>query len=417
MAYLSAPIPASIYAITLPDARAQALLMGLANGSVTPSNGRGLSIVLFGPYGTGKSLVSRLLPLAMEESYSGQPLDLKGNAFLLVDCRQGATAAGAALKSLQRTIFNSSSASGKFYIVFDEIDNLSAAAQAAIYSQLQQSNLMVICTTNHVYKVDVGIRDRSYCIPVDLPPIASLVNLAAQINTQRNLGIPDEDLESIVARGDGTYRGVEAVVMATAGIDVGSEDVTAIPDGTTLHSAPQSLSDFSFPTTASRDASYSVALGRLPVPADRSLAVMIWGHPQSGKSTLARRLPSCIEAHSVTASEDFFDTLEYDCGPAQKGVSQIADIAAQSNRVGISTSSGRRYFILNDVDRLSDNAQRDLKSLMGNTSAVFIFTTNDLKEVNKGIVNRCHKICLRRKDASGLGIPWPTLNIPMPVAI
>jgi DNA polymerase III delta prime subunit len=51
--------------------------------------------------------------------------------------------------------------------------------------------------------------------------------------------------------------------------------------------------------------------------------------------------------------------------------------------------SGLHYIILDEVDNLTKLAQQSLKSALNTTRGVFILTTNNLSQLDKGLLDRC----------------------------
>jgi DNA polymerase III delta prime subunit len=51
--------------------------------------------------------------------------------------------------------------------------------------------------------------------------------------------------------------------------------------------------------------------------------------------------------------------------------------------------SGLHYFILDEVDNLTKQAQQSLKSALNTTRGVFILTTNNVSQLDKGMLDRC----------------------------
>jgi DNA polymerase III delta prime subunit len=47
------------------------------------------------------------------------------------------------------------------------------------------------------------------------------------------------------------------------------------------------------------------------------------------------------------------------------------------------------YFILDEVDNLSKLAQQSLKSALNTTRGIFILTTNNVSELDRGLLDRC----------------------------
>jgi DNA polymerase III delta prime subunit len=52
-------------------------------------------------------------------------------------------------------------------------------------------------------------------------------------------------------------------------------------------------------------------------------------------------------------------------------------------------ASGLHYIIFDEVDNLSKQAQAILKTVLNCTRAIFILTTNNISDLNKGVKDRC----------------------------
>jgi len=52
-------------------------------------------------------------------------------------------------------------------------------------------------------------------------------------------------------------------------------------------------------------------------------------------------------------------------------------------------ASGQHYFIFDEVDNLSKTAQAGLKTTLNSQRAVFILTTNNISQLDKGVKDRC----------------------------
>lgn len=392
-----AVMPHSVFDVRLPNPRAQEVLTALASGEIAAPVDRSLSIVLFGPFGSGKTLISRLLPPAMELASTGESLNPDSKDLIFIRCQQGDRGAAAAIHALERTMFSPTTTSGRFYVVVDEVDNLSAAAQGEIYKRLQQSNLTVIFTTNYIARIDRGLVERSICIPVDAPPASALIAVADRLNRERQLNLTSSEIHAAINSCDGSYRGVEASVIRASAkthsdtVDDSSFGTSAPSDRDSL---PQCVADFDIPDLKTQGLVRSISTGGLQVPVDRSLGILIWGPHGSGKTTLAKLLPPALEHCSAYTTEPVFDSSEYDCEGGSRGLALLSKISVETRLQGSFSRTGRRYVTLNDVDRLSINAQRDLKSLMDNPNTVFIFTSSNVDAVDPAIVNRCVSIPL-----------------------
>ena len=61
-------------------------------------------------------------------------------------------------------------------------------------------------------------------------------------------------------------------------------------------------------------------------------------------------------------------------------------------------TGGLHYTILDEVDNLTEAAQKSIKAIMTGLHGVFILTTNHIREIDKGIVSRCHVIHMMEAD-------------------
>lgn len=129
-----------------------------------------------------------------------------------------------------------------------------------------------------------------------------------------------------------------------------------------------------------------------PNPAKR--AILLHGAYGTGKTELARLLPKLIEASRVDEFEEdaFFETF-YSCSTT--GGSQIAQ-AAMPNAVSFN-KSGCHYVILDEVDNLRMDAQKNMKSFITeHDHVIYIMTTNHLDKVDAGLRSRSHLISFER---------------------
>ena len=55
-------------------------------------------------------------------------------------------------------------------------------------------------------------------------------------------------------------------------------------------------------------------------------------------------------------------------------------------------SASHRYFVLDEVDNLTPDTMKSLKSVMNIPGPIFILTTNNLSKVERGVQDRCHLV-------------------------
>ena len=131
-------------------------------------------VILWGPYGSGKTTLAELLPDWIEYSKTqpqltratvGQcagipvcPLDVLFNP-----CAQGQNGIQLINQINVFTNFVSyGTESGYKFVILDEVDLLTPAAQASLKSIMSNSrNVVFIMTTNHLDQIDSGVENRS----------------------------------------------------------------------------------------------------------------------------------------------------------------------------------------------------------------------------------------------------------------
>lgn len=160
--------------------------------------------------------------------------------------------------------------------------------------------------------------------------------------------------------------------------------------------APNSLDDFVISDPASDLTLRSILTGRLPFPVMKQ-AICLWGTYGTGKTTLAELLPAWLEASGKLRQSlrpgSLFDGGFYthltSCGSGANAVSVMVDMRKRMLSDASYSPSGWHYEILDEVDVLTSTAQESLKSLITHAnSTIFIFTTNHLGKLDRGLVDR-----------------------------
>jgi len=152
-------------------------------------------ILLYGLNGSGKSTLALLMPQLLEQS-AKLVGSTRNNGFFASDeyweltkCAIGMNSVAMLAKLNERcTNMWALSNSGWHYEILDEVDLLTEAAQASLKTAVTYANSTIfILTTNHLPKLDKGLRDRSVLVEMNQPKAADCVPLAQRFFRQMGL--------------------------------------------------------------------------------------------------------------------------------------------------------------------------------------------------------------------------------------
>lgn len=168
---------------------------------------------------------------------------------------------------------------------------------------------------------------------------------------------------------------------------------------------PKTISDIIYGNSESKTTIEDIANGHYPIPFFTKNGLLFYGVWGTGKTTLAKMMPEVIEKakseQGLVMPETFIA-----CQQGLNGPQVMTMIDKQLNLSSLN-SSGYHYFVLDEVDNLTAQAQQSLKSAMNTPRGIFILTTNHISKLDKGFMDRCVPI---EMNAASLGQFLPLAN-------
>ena len=150
---------------------------------------------------------------------------------------------------------------------------------------------------------------------------------------------------------------------------------------------PNQIDDIIWGNAESRLRIEDIVSGAEALPHCGKSAILLYGVFGTGKTTLAKMLPNAIEK-GKTGDDLGWEPDFIGCQQGFNGPQVMALIEKILSRNSLNTS-GLHYFILDEVDNLTKLAQQSLKSALNTDRGVFILTTNNISELDKGLKDRC----------------------------
>lgn len=154
---------------------------------------------------------------------------------------------------------------------------------------------------------------------------------------------------------------------------------------------PLSTSDMVFGSDTTQSTLNAILSRRLPFPQSGKNSLLLYGSFGTGKTTYAPIFCKEFEqAIGDPTAEPFVETIACD------STAKIDAILKRCERIRslVPQTGSYHYFVFDEVDNLTSDAQQRLKSFLNHSNIICVLTTNYVQKVDKGLRDRCYQLAM-----------------------
>ncbi|MEX0450507.1 AAA family ATPase [Spiribacter sp. 218] len=152
---------------------------------------------------------------------------------------------------------------------------------------------------------------------------------------------------------------------------------------------PQRFGDLVFASADTKSVLNDIRTGALPFPSGKH-GIILYGSFGTGKTASAPIICDMIE-QANSGSALAIEPYVIDCEGSER-IDQILNTAEDRRQILSANLSNLHYFIFDEVDSLTDPAQRKLRMFMQRTHVVTVMTTNYIDKLDGGLKDRCYQL-------------------------
>lgn len=153
---------------------------------------------------------------------------------------------------------------------------------------------------------------------------------------------------------------------------------------------PQTTNDMVFANSNSEQQIKAILSRYLPFPSNGKNALCLFGTYGTGKTTYSEIF--CREFELAVSNSELKEPPFFVSCQKTQPIDKILKTSENMTGRMSFNESEYHYLIFDEVDNLTDSAQKALKAFLNRTNIVCVLTTNYLNQLDKGLQNRCHHV-------------------------